>query len=174
MTAEDDAQCRLIRCFVLWKDWMTRVVLPRFAQMCRFKTITVPEPIEDTCGRRDGDGAAGAGQAEKDKQLFEKAAAGDIAEVTRLLAAGTTPNGHKSVVQTAVLRPLLHGAARSPTVHRAATPPGRLAGPPSRQPCRRCWSPRLILPSLLPQRHHCWHLWRLMCSKCEAALLQRC
>ena len=48
-------------------------------------------------GKRKRSGVAG--QAEKDKQLYDAVRSGKTAEVTRLLTAGADPNGHKDAVR---------------------------------------------------------------------------
>ena len=50
--------------------------------------------------KRKREESAGAGQAEKkDKQLYDAARKGETATVTRFLAAGADPNGHKDRVR---------------------------------------------------------------------------
>ena len=50
-------------------------------------------------GKRKRNGDAMAGQAEKDEQLYIAAHTVNTAEVTRLLAAGADPNGHRGPVR---------------------------------------------------------------------------
>ena len=108
-------------------------------------------------GKRKRSGGAAAGQAEKDKQLWNAARDGKAAEVTRLLAAGADPNGYNYVRACARAASLPAAPAPLPRPcqlrgthhpHHAAAARRRLAGPPSswpaptgtRQSCRRCWA----------------------------------
>ena len=92
-------------------------------------------------GKRKRNGGAMAGQAEKDKQLYDVAGSSNTADVARLLAAGADPNGHRGPVRDcdraaslpAAPAPLprpcqLHG---TPHLHHAAAARRSMATPPS-------------------------------------------
>ena len=106
-------------------------------------------------GKRKRSGGAAAGQAEKDKQLWNAARDGKAAEVTRLLAAGADPNGYNYVRACARAASLPAAPAPLPRPcqlrgthhpHHAvaarrsgATMPSWVASSTGkRRPCRRC------------------------------------